>query len=217
MSFCTLSSRLLRLDGSPLGFFPVEACLLPPGTAAYLSGLVLDPLSKTMSDAEGNVSIRLPRGAKVLIRFPSKRGIQRVICVPDREDGDLLAYMYPYPLEVQWALMDEDGEEADPSNLSTGALYYLETIAVMSDETWRVIPHPRIVSTDIAPTKVTPTQWVLQVSSPGARTVTSDEDYVGTQVSLWSRLGLTEPGYAYFLSPGDFEVTVPPPLVLEFS
>lgn len=217
MSYCNLTSQLRRLDGYPMAFFPIEAYLLPPNIGAMPSTLVMDPTVKSLSDAQGQLTVRLPKGAKVLVRFPSFRPFQRIICVPDEDDADLLDYLFPYPVELEWNLCDDDGEEADPSLLAVGETYHLGHLALMSNQTKRVVPQPRVLFDTVTPVAATPTMWTLREDAPVTGTAESDEGFVGTESTLWKRLGLTTVDYAYFLTPADFEVVLPPPLVLEFA
>jgi len=94
---CTITGSIVDIGGSAL---PASITFRPRNVpSAAGQSLVASGSIQTMTDAYGNFSVKLLRGAKVLVEI-EYAGIRHLITVPELPNASIIDLLPPIPLQV---------------------------------------------------------------------------------------------------------------------
>ncbi|HSG29906.1 MAG TPA: hypothetical protein VLA34_15600, partial [Candidatus Krumholzibacterium sp.] len=125
---CRISGYLINAQGQALkGWaFTLRYCYSPlgvdPGT------IVLQERMTIKADKNGYVEFDLLRGAKVVAEFPNLLTVLNAspLTVPDAASADLLGFLFPYVVSVDW-------EDASPVVLGVDEAVTLSLLGTLSN------------------------------------------------------------------------------------
>jgi hypothetical protein len=164
-STCTISGYLRDITGAPRKGVPVvirgRTSLMTDGGESWISsGRVT-----FTSDREGFVSFALIQGADVYVDLPGRHDLKLVRTVPARDAIDLVAWLFPYIVEVL-------AFDPDAVQIAVGEEYAFRYDVLLSDGTSLLCPDENLTVESGDPEVAEWTGSRLVGVSPGGTTLT---------------------------------------------